>query len=51
MATNVSIIDVIPAGTQFIDNGIIGINTAPQASIVTGTYDEVYIWNIPSLAP
>lgn len=50
-ATNVSIIDVIPAWTQFIDNGIIGINAVPQPSTVTGSYNEVYIRNIPSLAP
>jgi len=51
IATNISIIDVIPAGTQFIDNGLIGINTIPQASTITGDYNEVYIRNIPSLAP
>ncbi len=50
-ATNISIVDIIPAGTQFIDNGVIGINTVPQPSTITGSYNEVYIRNIPSLAP
>jgi hypothetical protein len=47
----VSIIDVVPAGTQFIDNGLIGITTSPSVTTITGMYNEIYIRNIGTLAP
>lgn len=50
-ATNVSVIDVIPAGTQFIDNGLIGITPSPSPTMITGTYNEIYIRNIGTLLP